>query len=237
MADYPSYPGVMTWRMRKHMDKWISKETRLSDDPAYKQAYTREVEYMWKCECDASKADAILKAYKENYYDSIRKPKTDKMLVTINAHQESINRLPDFRDKVATWSSQKHIHDIEYVFEQRGDTVETAGQGLHVHAIVTCDTNKSDMIRRTASTFKDYIGSSQAIDVRPIPLDLLDQKKAYIRGDKKSDEKKKKVVIDRIWRAQNNLREVYTRNGIHQAQSSFQQETEDACEEESNSLL
>lgn len=217
MTDYPPYPGVMTWRMRKHMEKWMRDSTYLVEDPRYKESKQRELESFWKKECDSARADAILKAYKENYYDTLRQQKSDKFMVTINVQQEAAQKLPDLSDKCAKWTTQKHIKDFEYVFEQRGDTMDTMGTGTHVHAIISSDCTKSEIIKRTASTFKAFIGSPQSIDVRPIPMDLLDQKRAYIRGVKKSDEKKRKCVIDNIWRFQNNLREVYSSHGLEEA--------------------
>lgn len=214
--DYPPYPGVMTWRMRKHMEKWMRDSIYDTEDPRYQQSKQRELESFWKKECDSARADAILKAYKENYYDTLRQQKSDKFMVTINVQEEAAQKLPDLADKCAKWTTQKHIKDYEYAFEQRGDTMQSMGTGTHIHAIISTDSTKSEIIKRTASTFKAFIGSPQSIDVRPIPMDLLDQKRSYIRGVKKSDEKKRKCVIDKIWRHQNNLREVYSSNGLEE---------------------
>lgn len=214
--EYPPYPGKMSWRMRKAYDKW-SNDSRGGDqfttsDPRYAPQHLAWKQDFWQKECEAAEADGILKAIKENSYDINRLQKSQHHMVTINVSPEATQKLPELRETVDKWVIQKHIEEAEWVYEQRGDTMETAGQGAHVHVIVKTTTNKADLVKRTASTFKAHIGSAASIDVRPIPIHLLDQKKAYIRGVKSGVEKNRKLVIDKIWRHLNNLHELYNTN-------------------------
>lgn len=214
--EYPPYPGKMSWRMRKAYDKW-SNDSRGGDqfttsDSRYAPQHLAWKQDFWQKECEAAETDGILKAIKENSYDINRLQKSQHHMVTINVSPEATQKLPELRETVDKWVTQKHIDEAEWVYEQRGETMETAGQGAHVHVIVKTTTNKADLVKRTSSTFKAHIGSAASIDVRPIPIHLLDQKKAYIRGVKSGVEKNRKLVIDRIWRHINNLHELYTTN-------------------------
>lgn len=224
----------MTWRMRKAFDKWSSDKN--TDSPFYKKAKQSFLEELWRHECEAAEADGILKALKENSYARHRTEKTNMHMVTLNFTEEATQKLPDILETTQKWSQQKHIKEIEYVFEQRSETVETMGQGMHVHAIVTTDTNKADLIKRTFNTFKQHLGDKSKVDVRPISPELLASKKAYIRGEKKGDEKKRKVIIDKLWRAKYCLEPIYIKNALCEKESLDTQALHSTSSSEANDV-
>ncbi len=103
------------------------------------------------------------------------------------------------------WVSQNEYH---YSIEQRGDTVETMGKGMHIHILIKdLRKRRSHIIRELASTFNI---KKNFIDVRQSnKAGLYEIRKNYIMGVKTQD-KMKKVAIDRIFRQKNNLRQYYT---------------------------
>lgn len=221
--EYPTYPGKMTWRMRKMVDKWQSDFQGDTESSIFQRAKQTYIESIWRHECEAAEADGILKALKEQSYSQHRSQKSDKYMVTLNFPEEATQKLPEILQTTQKWSEHKHINDIEYVFEQRSETEEEMGKGMHIHAIVTTDTVKSDLLKRTYNTFKNHLTNIATVDIRPIPQELLASKKAYIRGEKKGDEKKRKCIIDKIWRAKYCLKPLYNKHGIHEKKDDSSQ--------------
>nr|WPR18766.1 MAG: replication polyprotein [Owegonang virus 25] len=226
--EFPEYPGVMTWRMRKAMVAW-ARTYRGPTGETYDKERQLQIQRQWRYECESAVADGILKALRENSYDNHRVEKSDTFMVTVNAKSDV--DLKTFTATTDKWVKQKYIQSAEYTYEQRGDTPETTGKGIHVHAIVKTDTNKADFIKRVANTFKACIGSTQAVDVRPIPKKLLEDKRAYLRGVK-THEKMAKVNMDKIWRGLNNLLDLYkTQNGIQETHADEAPQEDNGKEE------
>lgn len=90
--------------------------------------------------------------------------------------------------------------------EQRGDTIDTIGTGYHIHIlIVGINKPRSQIHREIYSTVKNYVGTRHHIDVRMIPNSWLEDKKAYLRGEKWDGDKLEKVKMDKIFRLQHSL--------------------------------
>ena len=100
--------------------------------------------------------------------------------------------------------TKKWIEKYEYVIEQRGETEEEAGKGIHVHYLITGKKPYSQIQRELANTLqvdKAYIHVK--------PANNIDGLRSYMAGQK-TDEKLKKVEIDKFFRTKHNIESYYT---------------------------
>lgn len=208
------YPGRLPTRLRKLQSQWERKTPESMRTPEKERAHQ---ESLWEQMCYDSWVEGQMKAMKEKAYQATIE-KSTKYLVTVNPHHDtSIENLVTRVDK---WVKQKHITNVEYVYEQGSDTIASAGHHPHVHAIVETNTNFKDLVKRTSSTFKDIIGSDASIDVKPFHGNAEN----YIRGKKVSKAKQAKVLVDIYWRNINNLRQLYIlKNGVYQEEAHDQE--------------
>lgn len=98
-------------------------------------------------------------------------------------------------DKVLT---KKWMNKYIYVYEQRQHENDKPFYGIHTHIIVHREMiAKSDVIREIFNTCKNVCGSKQSIDVKLITTQNdLDIRLNYILGQKSTEEKRKKQIID-----------------------------------------
>ena len=98
----------------------------------------------------------------------------------------------------------------EYVFEQKGETSETAGKHPHLHILFErgSDASKKDIYTQLGRHFKEHIGCT--VNVVPLTTEAdIAQRRGYIRGDKKAA-KLPAVAIDPVWRAANQICDLYS---------------------------
>lgn len=136
----------------------------------------------------------------EAYKHSCKVDKPSSYLVTVSLQSvDEVKALMAFNKK---WIDQSKSY---YVFEQRGNSEETIGQGPHIHYCLKCKSTKkkSEVIREMASTFKV---SKNYVDVRPITSDNVNK---YLLDIKPTKEKQDKQLYDVIWRERLNLRKYY----------------------------
>jgi len=235
----------VTWRINQLMRTKLKNNFTLWFRGRY-ELTTDESEYLedlWQMECDDAVAQGRLKALKQVAYTeelpaSVSTPKasTAEHFVTISKVKD-LSLLVKQMDK---WSKQKYIKNIEYVYEQTGDTFENAGKSPHVHAVVTSDILRRDAFRdRMWNTFKDVVADKAGVDTLPAHKNSRE----YLRG-KKKDEKMAKVLTDVYWRGKNNLKEIYIiKDGISQEEAvntetnSTQQETQDDAQASCDDIL
>jgi hypothetical protein len=98
------------------------------------------------------------------------------------------------------WSTWAH--------EQRGTTPETAGNGHHVHILAKlAHTNAKTRAKTTVCTVCDTKNSA-IFNWKYIPAEYVNDKYEYITLGK-ALEKQAKQVIDKVWRSDNSLLDVY----------------------------
>lgn len=147
--------------------------------------------------------------------------------VTVNAKPDVI--LSELVKKVRKYVGRKFVKSVEYVYEQRGSHDGERGRGMHVHMLVQQVGSKMDgeFKRDTRNTFKDLVGNAAThVDIRPVNVAHVDDKREYMRGVKTGDGKAEKVAQDRVWRRENNLEDYYT----HENGTSHAQEHQEAVE-------
>jgi len=219
-------PG-MTWRMRQKLEKWEKEHYPVAPDPLvnteeeierYKRDRQRYVNILWKYEVEDARMQGILKsvkesAYREHYTGESAVSKTQTYFVTVNPKDDV--ELSTFVSDVSKYVDQKHVVSAEYVFEQRGSVEVDAGQGMHVHALVTTSTNQADFKKRTHAKFARLCGNEKHIHISPVRPEWMEDKREYMRGKKNGEGKDVKVGIDQIWRLREKLEPYYKKNGGH----------------------
>ena len=114
------------------------------------------------------------------------------------------------------------------VFEQRGETVDTVGDGLHCHLLVMREKythskfsnrllnqliklNINENYKSVKQLFKLANLSSSPFSFQNIKDETVEKKLAYIQGNK-NDEKLLKVQFDTVFRKKFDLQEIYKKN-------------------------
>lgn len=116
------------------------------------------------------------------------------------------------------------------VFEQRGDSMETIGQGIHAHILAFRDNKKYNHskftnrllgmlvklgINKTYKSIKSLLlkasKKSSTFSFQNIKNETVDKKIAYIEGNKNED-KLQKVEYDKIFREKYKLSKIYRKN-------------------------
>lgn len=159
--------------------------------------------------------------FENNYIQDIynkRKMKIDKIkedtkewiFITINP--KSNITLTDFHNKIQSLTKWKCFHKGFYVLEQRGETPDNI-HGIHAHImLVKYNIERKRLIKRLETTFAKYCDLKKAentINVkRKSPEHGKETLDEYMKGEKQ-DDKLQKVEIDKIWRKENNLDEIY----------------------------
>lgn len=129
--------------------------------------------------------------------------------VTVNPHPDTeLKQLMKCVDKVL---KKKWMTKYIYVYEQRQDEIDKPYHGIHMHMVVEKgDKKKAEVIREVYNTCKRIVGSKQAVDVKPLEnAHDLAVRLNYMLGQKADEEKRKKQVIDKIFRQENNLQSFY----------------------------
>jgi len=238
----------MTWRMRQLVQKW-ERQRECPYEPTEEELEQWRVDrqnhinLLWKHEVEDAKMQGILKAVKEHAYrehyesgSSSGSAKTQTFFVTVNPKADV--SVADFVKETSKYVDQKHVVSAEYVFEQRGSVDVDAGQGMHVHALVTTSTNQADFKKRTQAKFARLCGNEKHIHISPVRPEWMEDKRKYMRGHKTGEGKDVKVAIDQIWRARENLQDYYIHphaNQLPQAscssvQTSSQEVHEENCD-------
>ncbi len=113
------------------------------------------------------------------------------------------------------------LNEYYYCYEQRGNTLETMGQGLHVHLLFKKPPKKSPQHCKNEcwNNFKKYCDLKEDIIFEKhflfIPESWKQDKIEYILGNKHKDpdgSKKIKVIFDKIYREKNNIKNIYSNN-------------------------
>lgn len=150
----------------------------------------------------------------------LNKHKPDKkktfIWMTISFRKEkTLEEISNVLDKLSRRSFMTQYH---YNIEQRSEDVDNI-HGIHSHWIVQTNHPLGQFKRDVMSTLKykgdpddleSFVGNQKHIDIRQYTCDLMDDKLAYLRGDKWDDMKNVKAIVDKQWREKNNISQLYT---------------------------
>jgi len=107
---------------------------------------------------------------------------------------------------------KKFVQAARWTYEQRGETEETRGTGVHVHLLLYLKENRGrlDSVKRSIkSVFQHLCGNPKHIDIRTVPDGRINDKIDYLAGKKWDEEKDGKIEQDKLWRESINLQETY----------------------------
>jgi len=125
--------------------------------------------------------------------------------LTIRPNDKLIT-IKEFIEDCRTFFLSSRIKSFHYVFEQKGDNLETLGKGFHCHAIVEWVESPAKLLKFATIHFKRYTAAN-CIQLgftngskRIQNNDELERIKKYIGGDKKDESKKPATEYDKIFR-------------------------------------
>ena len=135
------------------------------------------------------------------------------IFITINPKEEI--ELDEFHNKIKSLTKWKCFQKGFYVLEQRGETHDNIN-GFHAHIMLVKYTiERKRLINRLETTFEKFCnkckknGYMNVINVkRKLPEHGRETLNEYMSG-KKQEDKLQKVEIDKQWRLENKLDEIY----------------------------
>lgn len=166
------------------------------------------------------------------YYNkiyNIKKNNSAFMFITVRPTTET--RFTLFQKLVEKAFTKKWINKYIYVYEQKGNSKDTIGDGFHIHALVDIPDNKpnSDIYREFRNTFKKVCGP-KGVHFYPCTESLREEKLEYIgctkeyqfinpntydfkkKDGKKDEDKCKCLPFDEEYKTNNFLELCYTNN-------------------------
>lgn len=152
--------------------------------------------------------DAELRRSMEEYWHKVQQDFTRFYFVTVNPKPDTA--LSDFLKVLQKFTDRKMCQRVLYALEQRSEDSATMGAGMHAHLVVVSP--EKNFVTNTINTFKNVVGNRAAIDVKSLPRQYLEDKVNYIKGNKDSDSKMRKVCVDQVWRAHHSLQHLYAKN-------------------------
>jgi hypothetical protein len=131
------------------------------------------------------------------------------MFITINPKPGT--SLKTFYDKLMKLFKSKYILDYLMVIEQRSDNVSNAGNGLHTHFLIKNQYPKFCKLKKhLLGLFGDIVGNELHINIKSCNHSTdVSNRKEYMIGLKKTEEKQKKQTIDRIYRLDKGIDDYY----------------------------
>lgn len=132
--------------------------------------------------------------------------------ITVNPKPETT--LTDLKNLITKFVGKKWITSkYAYTFEQRGETPETRGQGIHCHVLVEDRGKKipSEISRETKRHFSKIVdvSNSHCLNIKFIPHKYFNDKMEYLKGNKWDNDKLPKLQQDKEFRRLNELKEIY----------------------------
>lgn len=136
---------------------------------------------------------------------------SEYMFITINPDPSLKLSVKDMNDKLSKVCKSTRIIEYLYSIEQRGDTIDTMGNGIHSHILVKHIFPKFCKLRQHFyNNFKNVIGNIKHIDIKYCKSVIdVSNRINYINGEKIDKEKMDKVNIDKKWREQWNIDDTY----------------------------
>lgn len=142
---------------------------------------------------------------------SVRIEKDRYWWITVNPYPSVC--LNDIMYKVKTFIYRKMVSNYIYVYEQRGTTEQTCGNGKHVHLLIRKDKKTMPTVfkRDAKNSFKSItdVNNSSIFNIHNCPPEYLKDKYEYMLGGKTGDKKDIKCKWDIVFREKNKLNKIY----------------------------
>lgn len=137
-------------------------------------------------------------------------PKAETGMMYVTVTPEHSTTLEQFKTTVEKWRSNRYIESVTYAYEQSGNDESTMGNHKHIHAIVKTNETPAKFEKNIRSNFKEICKNKNSIDVKKLLYQqFVNDKLEYIKGNKTGEGKDEKCEMDKPWRQQNNLQDLY----------------------------
>lgn len=179
------------------------------------------VEYeISKLLCEQGEHPEAILQRRYNYLQSLREKNSRAYWGLFSIRPAENNNLIAFLDTIHKITRKKWLKDnCCYVFEQKGESLDTQGEGMHAHILFVlhgvlhgkkqksrkqCLDEVIDTMERSSIKIE-----SQGVDLRTGSKEDLGQVYNYLVGDKADAKKHAAQEIDKVWREANEMQDLY----------------------------
>lgn len=151
---------------------------------------------------------SVAKLLHDDYIDVMKQDTKNWYFITIRPDNKKITFI-DFYNKCKTFAHRAFITEYSLSFEQKGTNDVSLGHGFHAHIVCkTSARSKGEVLRYTQSTFSTCTADN-CIEVIPtrMPEDIINN--YLLNYESKDGHKIVTKEWDALWRAQNNLKNLY----------------------------
>lgn len=180
-------------RIRKSAFKKVLEET-------YKQYYREMLEKNPDMFYELSPVD-FREKHEQLLSWQATKYKSTHVWITINPYEDI--EIDKFQRTVNKVLQKKWLKDYILTYEQRGDSLETIGEGPHCHMLILRDGKRPSEIRKEIyNTCKNICSDMNKVHIQFIKDENhLENIRNYLKGNKVDEHKRQKVEIDKRWRS------------------------------------
>lgn len=216
-----------TLKINLKMNKYKTRPDPCCEDYEYHQSgHSHRSGDVWELFLLNQKRHKLQMSYnklKETEKQAIAERSKKICFFTINPCKE--HTIQTLQATMVNFLKKKYLQEVDvmWTFEQRGETPEDAGRGLHIHILFKKPSGKntqpSMIINETFNTFKNLYGSLSpnsrtailASAYKIYPIEFYNEKLEYMKGNKyiNAEDKQQKLKIDTIFRQINNLQLIY----------------------------
>jgi hypothetical protein len=177
---------------------------------AYEKIFRQEAEKKCRMLLRMGKCEhySLQKLYNSN--KKMKEELQDFYFITINPRPNT--DVEEFKSHVLGIWNWCWIQKMYVVLEQRGDTPETRGNGLHAHVLIEkCNNEWGKINTQIRDKFKKFCDSpyENTINVKSKKREWLNDKLDYIKGLKTDHGKPDKVIQDQLWRENLQIKPIY----------------------------
>lgn len=162
-----------------------------------------------------------IKDYEDKLKEEIREKKAinhNNLYLWLTINPKSDVSLQNFKERVEKAANRTMFKDYLYVYEQRGDTEDSMGNGFHSHLLLkrNLDYKPCKVISNLKNSFKDMtlVDNKEIFNYHWLDDKYKKDKVEYITGLKTGLNKDSKQEMDRIWRKHEDLEVLYGNLGI-----------------------
>lgn len=185
------------------------------------QEYPRWIELIALIDLDPLGIDMIeysrvftaVMEYKKKALKSLVKEEPEIYWITVNPKPEA--ELEIILKCLQNFCSRKAVRDYHYSIEQRGETEQELGKGIHSHLLVKWDRKQNKYVKQfLIESVKRIVGNhnNNILNIRRITSNIYQDKLDYLNGLKWDKDKDLKIKFDKVFREKNNILCIYKKN-------------------------
>jgi len=143
---------------------------------------------------------------KKKHLRSLVKVEPEIYWITVNPKPGV--ELPIIMKTVQNFCNRKAVIDYHYTYEQRGESEQELGKGIHCHMLILWNKKQNKYLKQfLKESCGRIVGSTNnnILNIRRITPDVYQDKLDYLNGLKWDKEKDEKIKMDKIFREKNNI--------------------------------